>query len=66
MQGEGERVLAKSMMVMMMRGLFTSLKFAHVHFPCERLTGDLLFHPFWQIVYHLERMGLKVMEIARP
>lgn len=53
-------VLAKSMMVMMVRGLFTTLRFPYVQFPCNKITGALLFHPFWQTVYRLERMGLKV------
>lgn len=63
MSGETEDdggALAKSMMVMMVRGLFTPLRFAYVQFPCEKITGDLLFHPFWQAVCRLERMGLKV------
>ena len=55
-----ENVLAKSMMVFMVRGLFTPLRFTYVQFPCSKVTGDLLFHPFWPAVYRLERMGLKV------
>ena len=35
-------VLAKSMLVMMVRGLFTSLRFPYAQFPCERLTGNSL------------------------
>ena len=57
---EEDRVLAKSMMVMMVRGLFTPLRYAYAQFPCEKITGSLLFHPFWQAVHRLERMGLKV------
>ena len=53
--------LAKTMMVMMVRGLFTPLRFPYVEFPCNKVTGALLFHPFWKAVYRLERMGLKVM-----
>ena len=53
-------VLAKSMMVMMVHGLFTTLRFPYVQFPCTKITGALLFHPFWQAVYRLERLGLKV------
>lgn len=58
---DDDRVLAKSMMVMMVRGLFTPLRFAYSQFPCAKITGDLLFQPFWQAVYRLERMGLKVI-----
>ena len=53
-------VLATSMIVMMIRGLFTSVKFAYALFPCAHVTGDLLFQPFWKAVYHLERIGVKV------
>ena len=35
-------VLAKSMLVMMVRGLFTSLRFPYAQFPCERLAGNSL------------------------
>ena len=55
--------LAKSMLVMMVRGLFTSLRFPYAQFPCEKVTGDLLFQPFWHAVYRLERMGFKVISI---
>ena len=55
-----EEPLANSMMVMMVRGIFTTLRFAYVQFPCASITGNLLFHPFWEAVYRLERMGLKV------
>ena len=52
--------LAKSVMTFMVRGLFTSLRYPYVHFLCSSVTGDLLFQPFWEAVYRLERMGLKV------
>lgn len=55
-----EGSLAKSMMTFMVRGLFSSLRFPYAHFPCTSITGDLMFQPFWEAVYHLERMGLKV------
>lgn len=61
--GERGHVLAKSMVVMMVRGLFTPLKFAYAQFPCARMTGDMLFQPFWKAVYRLERMGLKVSRL---
>ena len=57
---ESEPPLAKSIMAFMVRGLFTTLHFPYAHFPCRKVTGDLLMEPFWQAVYHLERMSLKV------
>lgn len=53
-------VLANSMMTMMVKGLFTPLRFAYAQFPCTSVTGDLLFQPFWEAVFRLERMGFKV------
>lgn len=57
------RPLAKSMMAIMVRGLFTPHRFAYAQFPCERITGDLLFQPFWESVYRLERIGVKVEKV---
>ena len=58
--GAEKDVIAKTMMVFMVRGLFSPLRFAYAQFPCATVTGDLLYHPFWQAVFRLERMGLKV------
>ena len=55
-----ESRIAKTMMVFMVRGLFTRLRFPYAQLPCSSLTGDLLFHPFWQAVSRLERMEFKV------
>ena len=52
--------LAKTMMVFMVRGLFSPLRFAYAQFPCAKLTGSLLVHPFWEAIYRLERMTFKV------
>lgn len=61
--GEDKIVLANSIMMFMVRGLFTPLRFAYTQFPCANITGGLLFHPFWQAVFHLEKMGLKVKKL---
>ena len=55
-----DKPLAKSMMTFMVRGLFTSLKFPYAQFPCASISGELLFDPFWEAVYRLERCGFKV------
>ena len=52
--------LIKTMMVFMVRGLFSKLQFAYVQFPCADLSGDLLYEPFWEAVGQLENCGLKV------
>ena len=52
--------LARSMMVFMVRGLFNSLQFPYVQFPCAELSGELLYDPFWEAVRRVENCGLKV------
>ena len=67
-QSSNECPLAKSVVTFMVKGLFTPLRHPYVHFLCFiyvhflslAVTGDLLFQPFWEAMYHLERMGLKV------
>ena len=56
-----DQPLAKTVLVFMVRGLFSSLQFPYSQFPCATLSGDLLFDPFWEAVYRLERIGLKVL-----
>ncbi len=53
--------LAKTMMTFMVRGLFTRLEYPYAHFPSLNLTGDLMYDPFWEAVYRLERLGFKVL-----
>ena len=53
-------VLANSLTVFMVRGLFNKLRFAYAQFPCMSISGDLLYDPFWEAVYRAERCGLKV------
>ena len=43
-------ILAKSMLVFMVRGLFTPLQLPYAQFPCKVLSGDLIFTPFWKAV----------------
>ena len=52
--------LASTMMVFMVKGLFSQLQFPYVQFPCKNLSGDLLYDPFWEAVSRVERCGLKV------
>lgn len=52
--------LAKSMVVFMVRGLFTNLKYPYSQYPCSSLSREQMFLPFWETVCHLERIGFKV------
>ena len=42
----GEPQLAKSMLVIMVKGLFTKLEFPYCQFPCAALSGDQMYHPY--------------------
>ena len=53
--------LSKSMLVFMVRGLFTHLQFAYAQFACSSVSGDQLFTPFWEGVWRLERCGFMVV-----
>ena len=48
------------MIVFMVRGLFNCLQFAYAQFPCDELSGELLYNPFWEAVMRIENGGLKV------
>lgn len=52
--------LAKTIMVFMVRGLFSSLQFPYAQFPCAELSGELLYDPFWEAVRRVENCVLKV------
>lgn len=56
--------LANSMMVFMVKGLFSRLQFPYVQFPCTAVSGDLLFDPFWEAVRRLERSGFRVLGVT--
>ena len=47
--------LAKTILVLMVRGLFSSLQFPYAQFPCATLKDDQLFPLFWESVARLER-----------
>lgn len=52
--------LASTMLGIMVRGLFTRLQFPYAYFPSNKLTGDLMYEPFWEAVLRLETLGFKV------
>ena len=56
-----EPPLANSMLVLMVRGLFTRMQFPYAQFPCTALSGDMMFDPFWEAVCRLERCDFKVL-----
>lgn len=58
---EEKEEVAKSMMVIMVRGLFTKLQFAYAQFPCGSVCGYHLYDIFWEAVQRLERCGFRVI-----
>ena len=58
------RALGKCMLVFMVRGLFTSLKFPYVQFPAASTKGADIFPLVRQAIKHLSRLGLVVCTIT--
>ena len=53
--------LSKTMLVLMVRGLFICPQFPYAQFACSSVTGDQLLNPFWETVMRLERCGFMVL-----
>ena len=47
--------LSKTMLVVMIRGLFSSFQFPYAQFACANLTGEQMYNIFWEGVERLER-----------
>jgi len=58
------RPLAKCMLVFMIRGLFTSLKFPYAQFPAVSTKGSSLFPLLRKILARLTRLGLIVLGVV--
>ena len=58
------RPLGKCMLMFMVRGLFTSLKFPYVQFPTASTKGSDIFPLVRQAIKHLTRLGLVVTTIT--
>ena len=56
--------LATHMIVFMVRGLFSSLRFPYAQFPCSSLSGHTLYALVWECISHLETIGLKVLALT--
>jgi hypothetical protein len=59
--GDKEEHLANSVLVLMVRGLFSKLQFPYAQFPCNSLHGHELYDIFWEAVERLERCGFNVL-----
>ena len=52
---EKQLAMATSMLVFMVRGLFTDINFPYAQFPCSSLNASTILYPIvWDVVRHLE------------
>ena len=49
-------IIAKTMIVFMVKGLFTSLAFPYAFFPCATVSGDMLYKPLWDCILQASTM----------
>ena len=62
-EGQSGDTLAETMLVFMVKGLFSRLQFPYAHFPAANLTGADMVDPFWEAVDRLEVIGFKVCAV---
>lgn len=61
---EGQQ-MATSMLVLLVKGIFTKLSFPYVQFPCTALSGDQLYDPLGKLsVVSLELCDFKVLGLT--
>ena len=58
------RPLAKTMMVFMVRGIFTNIKFPYAQFPMSSGAGYDLFPLLWQAIDRLECNGIHELGVT--
>ena len=56
--------LATSVLVLMVKGLFSSHSLPYVQFPCTSVTGGELYPILWEAVGRLELIGLHVLGVT--
>ena len=52
------------MLALMVRGIFTNLRFPYAQFPTANTNADFLFTIIWEAVERLEFLGFKVMVVT--
>ena len=57
-------IVAKHMLVFMVRGIFTKLQFPYVQYPTCDLSADTLFPLVWEVIRNLETAGFKVISLT--
>ena len=56
--------LANSMLVLLVKGLFSKLSCPYTQFSCTSICGDQMYDIFWEAVSRLELMGFRVMALT--
>ena len=56
--------VATHVLVFMIRGITTSLRFPYAHFLTKDITAPYLFSIFWEVVRHIESIGLKILSVT--
>ena len=54
-----KEMVAKQMLVFMVRGIFASVDFPYAQYTTRGIFGDQLY-PVWEVVKHLECAGLQI------
>ena len=47
-----EEGLSNSMLVLLVRGLFSNLSFPYLQFPCTALSGEQMYDPVWEAILY--------------
>ena len=56
--------IAKHVLALMVRGVFSSLHFPYAHFATKDLNGADLFQIIWEAIERLEQLGFKVIALT--
>ena len=56
--------ISKSILVLMVRGIFFNMAFSYAHFGTNNTSADMLFPIMWEAVCQIESIGLKVICIT--
>lgn len=56
--------IANSMLVLMVKGLFSSLAFPYAQFPCCTVKGNQLYPILWEAISRLELSGFRVLGLT--
>ena len=61
---DGDWPIATHILAIMVRGIFSDIKFPFAHFPTKDIAGDHLFSVMWEAIEIIECLGLKVVALT--